>query len=100
MIASVFVNGRVFDGQQVHSDVAVVVRNGHVDTILPSDKASAITGNRADLRSNLLAPGLIDIQVNSGGGVMFNDAPSVEILRTMGARPPALWNHGLPFDLD
>ena len=38
-----------------------------------------------DLAGNILAPGLIDIQVNGGGGVMFNDAPSVDTIRRMGA---------------
>lgn len=81
----VFVNGRVFDGQQVHNDVAVVVRDGKVDVILPRDEVSASLDEQVDLQGNLLAPGLIDLQVNGGGGVMFNDAPTVETLRTMGA---------------
>ena len=33
----------------------------------------------------LLAPGFIDIQVNGGGGVLFNDAPTVETLATIAA---------------
>ena len=33
----------------------------------------------------LLAPGFIDVQVNGGGGVLFNDAPSVETLRIITA---------------
>jgi N-acetylglucosamine-6-phosphate deacetylase len=33
----------------------------------------------------LLAPGFIDIQVNGGGGVLFNDAPKVETLATIAA---------------
>lgn len=88
---TVFVNGRVFDGEQVHNDVAIVVRDGMVDALLsgdallPGDAGSAIPGDRVDLQGNLLAPGLIDIQVNGGGGVMFNDAPTVETLQTMGA---------------
>ncbi|NOR20855.1 MAG: amidohydrolase family protein, partial [Xanthomonadales bacterium] len=37
-----------------------------------------------DLQQNILAPGLIDIQVNGGGGVMFNEDPSVETIRKIG----------------
>jgi N-acetylglucosamine-6-phosphate deacetylase len=33
----------------------------------------------------LLLPGFIDSQVNGGGGVLFNDAPSVEAIRAIGA---------------
>ncbi len=38
-----------------------------------------------NLQQHILAPGLIDIQVNGGGGVMFNDDPSVETIRKIGA---------------
>jgi N-acetylglucosamine-6-phosphate deacetylase len=37
-----------------------------------------------DLQNGLLVPGFIDTQVNGGGGVLFNDAPSVETIRTIG----------------
>jgi N-acetylglucosamine-6-phosphate deacetylase len=33
----------------------------------------------------MLLPGFIDVQVNGGGGALFNEAPTVETLRTMGA---------------
>ncbi|RME68283.1 MAG: N-acetylglucosamine-6-phosphate deacetylase, partial [Alphaproteobacteria bacterium] len=33
----------------------------------------------------LLAPGFVDVQVNGGGGVLFNDAPTVDTIRTMAA---------------
>ncbi len=36
-----------------------------------------------DLDGGHLAPGFIDVQVNGGGGVMFNDAPSVETVAQM-----------------
>ncbi|HYL69824.1 MAG TPA: N-acetylglucosamine-6-phosphate deacetylase, partial [Candidatus Dormibacteraeota bacterium] len=35
-------------------------------------------------RGGLLLPGFIDSQVNGGGGVLFNDAPSVEAIRAIG----------------
>ena len=33
----------------------------------------------------LLAPGFIDVQVNGGGGVLFNDTPTVDGIRAIGA---------------
>jgi N-acetylglucosamine-6-phosphate deacetylase len=33
---------------------------------------------------NMLLPGFIDSQVNGGGGVLFNDAPSVDAIREIG----------------
>ena len=32
-----------------------------------------------------LAPGFVDVQVNGGGGVLFNDTPDVDTLRTIAA---------------
>ena len=40
---------------------------------------------RVDLQGQLLLPGFIDVQVNGGGGVLFNDSPSVEAIRAIGA---------------
>jgi N-acetylglucosamine-6-phosphate deacetylase len=38
-----------------------------------------------DLGGHLLVPGFIDVQVNGGGGVLFNDDPSVEAIAAIGA---------------
>lgn len=38
-----------------------------------------------DLEGGTLVPGFIDLQVNGGGGVLFNSAPTVESLRLIGA---------------
>jgi N-acetylglucosamine-6-phosphate deacetylase len=37
-----------------------------------------------DLEGALLMPGFVDCQVNGGGGVLFNDDPSVESIRAIG----------------
>jgi N-acetylglucosamine-6-phosphate deacetylase len=36
-----------------------------------------------DLEGAILSPGFIDLQVNGGNGVLFNDAPTVESLRSI-----------------
>lgn len=40
---------------------------------------------RIDLGGGWLLPGFIDTQVNGGGGVLFNDDPSVDTIRRIGA---------------
>ncbi len=57
-------------------------------TIAAGSIARVVRGrSAADARplpaGTILAPGFIDVQVNGGGGVLFNDAPTAETLRTM-----------------
>ncbi|MGA9575491.1 MAG: N-acetylglucosamine-6-phosphate deacetylase [Lysobacterales bacterium] len=79
------VNGRVFDGQGLHTGLAVILEGGKISALLPeTDLPASITAHH-DLDGHMLAPGLIDLQVNGGGGLMFNDAPTLETLGTIGA---------------
>jgi len=78
-------NCRVFDGQKLHAGQAVLLADGRVSALVPDDDIPDSVTGRYDLEGRILAPGLIDIQVNGGGGVMFNDAPTVETIRRMGA---------------
>jgi len=78
-------NCRLFDGKQLHDDLDVVIDAGRIQAIpargAPRKNIDAVV----DLGGELLAPGFIDLQVNGGGGVLFNAAPSVETLGTMTA---------------
>ncbi|PRY26327.1 N-acetylglucosamine 6-phosphate deacetylase [Aliiruegeria haliotis] len=76
------VGARIFDGSTLHDGAALLVADGRVEGIVPCD-AIPPDHTREDLGGGTLAPGFIDLQVNGGGGVMFNDAPTVETLRTM-----------------
>lgn len=69
---------RVFTGTEMIEGATVHVRDGKVLNLVRS-------GPSGTKLEGLLAPGLVDVQVNGGGGVLFNDAPSVEALRTMSA---------------
>ncbi|MFV0300861.1 MAG: N-acetylglucosamine-6-phosphate deacetylase [Paracoccus sp. (in: a-proteobacteria)] len=62
---------RIFDGHRWHEDAALMVEDGRVAAIAPAPaEAEDVPG--------WIVPGLIDLQVNGGGGVMLNDAPSPE----------------------
>ncbi|MGH8041439.1 MAG: N-acetylglucosamine-6-phosphate deacetylase [Rudaea sp.] len=63
-------------------DDAVVLIDGSriVAVVAPSDPR-VLTAHIHDLSGCMLAPGFIDCQVNGGGGVLFNDAPSVDGIR-------------------
>ncbi len=78
------INGRVFDGQELHDGLAVILKDSRVAGLLPQQDVPESIKTRWDLQGNMLAPGLIDMQVNGGGGVMFNEAPTVETIRRIG----------------
>ncbi len=73
----------VFDGDALHRDAAVIVDGGRIAGLVPrADVPSALPVR--DLPGNVwLVPGFIDIQVNGGGDVLFNDAPTPASVRTM-----------------
>lgn len=76
-------NGQIFTGEEVLINHAVLVDNGMVLGIVPETEIPESFCNRWDLNHNILAPGFIDLQVNGGGGIMFNSAPTVETISKM-----------------
>jgi len=83
-MASAFVNGRVLLEEGFRDDVAVLVEAGRIVAVVPAADIPA-HAVRHDLRGQMLAPGFVDTQVNGGGGVLFNDSPSVEGIAAIGA---------------
>ena len=73
---------RLFDGDTIRNDMAVVVADGRIDGVLPAARLPAGV-TTVDLAGGLLAPGFIDAQVNGGGGVLLNEAPTVATVRRM-----------------
>ncbi len=69
----------VFTGTELLERATVHIRGGLIADVTPGVAANA------SLLEGILAPGLIDAQVNGGGGVLFNDAPTLETLRTITA---------------
>jgi N-acetylglucosamine-6-phosphate deacetylase len=77
-------NGRVLRGQALVEGRCVLLEGGRILDIVPENHAGIRGATQVDLRGNLLLPGFIDSQVNGGGGVLFNDSPSVEAIRQIG----------------
>lgn len=77
----VFHNGRVLTDRGFQPDTCVVVEDGHIVAVLHGPPPSG--GTRIDLAGGYLAPGFIDVQVNGGGGVLFNNTPTVDGLATI-----------------
>ena len=78
-----FRNGRILTDAGAESGKTLLVRDGRIEAIVG---ASTVVGadRTIDLNGRLLVPGFIDTQVNGGGGVLFNDNPSVESIAAIG----------------
>ena len=75
-------------------DHALLIEGGEILDIVPqgsSQHAELITLPE----SGLLAPGLIDLQVNGGGGVLFNDTPTLDGALAIAAAHRRLGTTGL-----
>jgi len=77
-------NGRVLRGDALVAGQCVLLEGGRILDIIPENHPSARGAGRVDLRGHMLLPGFIDIQVNGGGGVLFNDSPTVDAIRQIG----------------
>jgi N-acetylglucosamine-6-phosphate deacetylase len=79
------VNGRIFDGESVHEQKAVLIEDDHIAALVDTEQIPTDIGMSYDLEGGTLIPGFIDLQVNGGGGVLFTAAPTVDSLRIIGA---------------
>jgi N-acetylglucosamine-6-phosphate deacetylase len=79
-----FINGRVLLDTGFVTDRAVLVDGSRITDVVALE-AVPRDAERIDLAGSLLLPGFIDVQVNGGGGVLFNDARSVEDIRQLAA---------------
>jgi N-acetylglucosamine-6-phosphate deacetylase len=70
------VAGTVFDGVVSHHDCAVVIEGSSICGIAPRCELPPTTPVRTLPEGAWLAPGFIDVQVNGGGDVLFNDDPT------------------------
>jgi N-acetylglucosamine-6-phosphate deacetylase len=76
----------LFDGTRLLPDRAVILEGDRVAAIIPPSKVPPSLPIARPEGAAYLAPGLIDLQVNGGGGVLFNDALSEEgLARIAGA---------------
>lgn len=88
-----FVNGRVLGERGFQDGLAVLVEG---DRIVDVRTGAAPAANEiVDLHGAYLVPGFIDTQVNGGGDVLFNDAPTVDGLRRIAAAHRTFGTTGL-----
>jgi N-acetylglucosamine-6-phosphate deacetylase len=79
------VNGRILTAAGLVSGTAVLISGSRIEALTSLTDSRCRDAVKVDLEGQILLPGFIDVQVNGGGGVLFNDDPSIESIRAIGA---------------
>lgn len=72
-----YIADSLFDGKDYHHGRPLTVNDGKVVAL------DTVRGAKEVKVTGVIAPGLIDVQVNGGGGLLFNDTPTPQTLETM-----------------
>jgi N-acetylglucosamine-6-phosphate deacetylase len=76
-MTTAFVHGRILTPEGIASGQALLCEGGKIEGLI-AENAIPAGAEIVDLAGNTLLPGFIDVQVNGGGGVLFNDTPTAE----------------------
>ena len=79
--------GDVYTPGRLIRDGAVLIREGRIAAVGPWEEVrhQAADAEEMDARGRIVAPGLIDLQVNGAGGRLLTAEPTVETLGAMSA---------------
>jgi N-acetylglucosamine-6-phosphate deacetylase len=83
-MALALINGRILTDTGIVEGKTVLLGNGRIEAVVDASTRRGQAMETYDLAGNTLLPGFIDTQVNGGGGVLFNDDPSVDSVVEIG----------------
>ena len=83
-MVTALINGRVLRAGVLRDGEVVLVDGDRIVGVVPASEVPADAAHH-DLEGAMLLPGFIDTQVNGGGGVLFNDSPTVDAIAAIGA---------------
>ena len=78
------INGRVLTPDGFKAGHSVVYDGRRIVQVCADDRRPNSAQIMRDLDGAALLPGFIDLQVNGGGGVLFNDTPTIEGIAAIG----------------
>ena len=79
-----YIGAKIHDGRALLYDHGLVCGSSGLFAVLPNDAVPADCP-KEHLGGGLITPGFVDLQVNGGGGVMFNTTPTTEGIATIAA---------------
>lgn len=84
MSATLLTGARIVTPQGVIEEGGLLIKGERIAGLIDSSEQCG-EASRLELGGGWLLPGFIDTQVNGGGGVLFNDAPTVAGIRSIAA---------------
>ncbi|MCK5574800.1 MAG: N-acetylglucosamine-6-phosphate deacetylase, partial [Sphingomonadales bacterium] len=79
------INGHVLTADGFKSNQSLIIDKGMIVDVCDDSARDPMIAIERDLEGQTLLAGFIDTQVNGGGGVLFNTAPTVEGIKAIGA---------------
>ena len=78
------INGHVLTADGFKSNQSLIIDKGMIVDVCDDSARDPMIAIERDLEGQTLLAGFIDTQVNGGGGVLFNTAPTVEGIKAIG----------------
>jgi N-acetylglucosamine-6-phosphate deacetylase len=72
----IFSGAQILSGSTKLADYSLIIDKGDIVALVPVGERPR-SGEQIELQGGIVAPGLIDVQVNGGAGVLFNDQPTL-----------------------
>ena len=88
-MATLYVGGRVFDGEKVLDGQAVLEEDGKVKRVAPAAEFTGFSGDKVDTAGGTLIPGIIDCHVHSLSGAEGNPGAVQDRMTAAQISPPA-----------
>lgn len=80
-MAYILIGATIYTGKDILKDHVLVIEGSNIQAI--SGDKDAFSAEAVDCTDCIIAPGLIDLQIYGGGGVLFSDNPTPEALKAM-----------------
>ncbi|MFV0432222.1 MAG: N-acetylglucosamine-6-phosphate deacetylase [Alphaproteobacteria bacterium] len=81
-MAQIYTNTEIFDGKKLIKNHSLVTSDGKVVDIIANSNLP-YEAHITKLNHGILSPGYVEVQANGGGGVLFNDEPTIQGLQTI-----------------
>src|ERR1700758_3463051 len=75
----------IFDGRTKHKNAAVLIEGTQIASLISQSELPTNLSIDKLPEGAWLAPGFIDLQVNGGGDVLFNNSPTPDAIRKIAA---------------